>query len=150
MKVSYALRKHSIRFFGEISLRKGKYVVIKSSNTLIKIKFTDLLQLFFSFFKVKKLKKLAVALKLLTVLSCISDVFCSFYKSSTTRNHLKPENLETLFLLSALKMLIKSVTSHQAEIKYLEVISPLIFRFRHKVRSLFNTHIFKNMMNNYA
>ena len=36
------------------------------------------------------------------------------------RNHLKPENLETLFLLAALKMFIKSVTSYQAEIKYLE------------------------------
>ena len=41
-------------------------------------------------------------------------------KSSKTRKHLKPENLETLFLLSALKMPIKSVTSYQAEIKYLE------------------------------
>ena len=36
------------------------------------------------------------------------------------RNHLKPESLETLFLLSVLKMPIKSVTSYQAEIKYLE------------------------------
>ena len=42
------------------------------------------------------------------------------YKSSKKRNHLKPEKLETLFLLSALKMPNKSVTSHQAEIKYLE------------------------------
>ena len=41
------------------------------------------------------------------------------YKSSKTRIHLKPENLETLFLLSELKMHIKSVTSYQAEIKYL-------------------------------
>ena len=37
-----------------------------------------------------------------------------------SQNQLKPENLETLFLLSALKMLIKSVSSYQAEIKYLE------------------------------
>ena len=45
------------------------------------------------------------------------------YKSSKRRKHLKdfkPENLETLFQLSALKMPIKSVTSYQAEIKYLE------------------------------
>ena len=42
------------------------------------------------------------------------------YKSSKRKNHLKPENLETLFLLSALKMPIKSVTSYQAKIKYLE------------------------------
>ena len=42
------------------------------------------------------------------------------YKSSKRKNHLKPENLETLFLLSALKMPIKSVTSYQTEIKYLE------------------------------
>ena len=44
----------------------------------------------------------------------------SLYKSSNRRNHLKPENLETPFLLSALKMPIKSVTSYRAEIKYLE------------------------------
>ena len=37
------------------------------------------------------------------------------------RNHLKPENLETLFLLSALKMPIKSVTSYQAEIKWVVI-----------------------------
>ena len=52
------------------------------------------------------------------------------YKSSKTRNHLKPENLETLFLQSALKMPIKSVTSYQVEIKYLEEPNCLlIFRF---------------------
>ena len=44
----------------------------------------------------------------------------SLYKSSNRRNHLKPENLETAFLLSALKMPNKSVTTYQAEIKYLE------------------------------
>ena len=42
------------------------------------------------------------------------------YKSSKTRNYLKPDNLETLFLLSVLKMPNKSVISYQAEIKYLE------------------------------
>ena len=42
------------------------------------------------------------------------------YKSLKRRNHLKPENLETPFLRSALKMPIKSVTSYQAEIKYLD------------------------------
>ena len=42
------------------------------------------------------------------------------HKSSKRRNHLKPENLETLFLLSALKVHIKSVISNQTEIKYLE------------------------------
>ena len=41
-------------------------------------------------------------------------------KSSKTRNHLEPEHLETLFLLSALKVPIKSVSNYQAEIKYLE------------------------------
>ena len=41
------------------------------------------------------------------------------YKSSKIRKHLKPENLETLFLLSAL-MPIKSVTSYQVEIKHLK------------------------------
>ena len=44
----------------------------------------------------------------------------SLYKSSKRRNHLKPENLEKLFLLSVLKIPIQSVTSYQAEIKYLE------------------------------
>ena len=48
------------------------------------------------------------------------------YKSSKRRNHLKnkdtPENKDTLFLLSALQMPIKSVTSYQAEIKYLEEV----------------------------
>ena len=42
----------------------------------------------------------------------------SLYKSSNRRSHLKPENLETLFLLSPLKVSIKSVTGYQAEIKY--------------------------------
>ena len=42
------------------------------------------------------------------------------YKSSKRRNHLRPENLETLFLLSALKVFVSSVTSYQAEMKYLE------------------------------
>ena len=75
-----------------------------------------------------QLKKLALALKLLTVLSLNFNVFllvlfaCKnpspLYKSSETRNYLKPDNLETLFLLSALKMPNKSVISYQAEIKY--------------------------------
>ena len=37
------------------------------------------------------------------------------YKSSKRRNHLKLDNLEKFFLLSALKIPIKSVTSYQAE-----------------------------------
>ena len=49
------------------------------------------------------------------------------YKFSKTKNHLKPENLETLFLLS---MHIKSITNYQAEINTSKVPnSPLIFRF---------------------
>ena len=44
----------------------------------------------------------------------------SLYKSSKRRNALKLDNLETFVLLSALKMLIKYVTSYQAEIIYLE------------------------------
>ena len=44
------------------------------------------------------------------------------YKSSKRRNHLKPDNLEIFFLLLALKMPVKSVTSYQAEIKYLEEV----------------------------
>ena len=91
----------------------------------------------------KKLKKLAVASKFLyflTVLSlntnlfhqCFLLVFFAYkdpsplYKSSKRRNHLKPKNLETLFLLSALKVLIKSGTSYQAEIKY-TMIAPHVF-----------------------
>ena len=41
------------------------------------------------------------------------------YESLKRRNHLKPENLETLLLLLALKICVKSVTSYQAEMKYL-------------------------------
>ena len=72
---------------------------------------------------------MTVALKLFTVLSLNSYVLLvlfprkdpsPLYKSSKTRNHLKPEDLETLFLLSALKMRIKPVTSYQAEMNYLE------------------------------
>ena len=86
----------------------------------------------FLFLKDKKLKKLAVALKFLYFLTVVSlnSVFllvlfsCKdpspMYKSSKRRNHLKPENLETLFVPSALKVSIKSVTSYQAEKKYLE------------------------------
>ena len=44
----------------------------------------------------------------------------TLYKSSMRKNHLKPDNLETFFLLSALQMSIKSVTCYQVEIKYLE------------------------------
>ena len=69
-----------------------------------------------------------MALKLLTVLSLNSVFLVLFackdpsplYKSSKTSNHLKPDNLVTFFLLSALKMSIKSATNYQAEIIYLE------------------------------
>ena len=40
------------------------------------------------------------------------------YKASKRRKPLKSENLETIFLLSALKKPIKSVTSYQAEIRW--------------------------------
>ena len=53
----------------------------------------------------------------------------SLHKSSKRRNRLKPKNLETPFLLSALKIPVKSVTSYQAEITYKTRKSPLIFRF---------------------
>ena len=68
------------------------------------------------FFKDKKLKKLAVALKFLyfhTVLSLNSVFLLVLFawkdpsplnKSSKRRNHLKPDNLKTLFVLPALKM----------------------------------------------
>ena len=77
------------------------------------------------FLKDKILKKLAVTVKFLTVssLKCFLLLLfacnnpCPLCKSSKTKNHLKPENLETLFLLSALKMPIKSVNSYQAEQK---------------------------------
>ena len=39
---------------------------------------------------------------------------------SKRRNHLKPENLETLFLLSALKVPVKAISCYESEIKYLE------------------------------
>ena len=36
------------------------------------------------------------------------------------RNHLRPENLETLFLLSALKVPGKAISCYESKIKYLE------------------------------
>ena len=74
----------------------------------------------FPFFKYKKLKKFVVALKFLCLLTVLylNSVFllvlfaCKdpslLYNSSKRRKHLKPENLEILFLLSALKKPIKS------------------------------------------
>ena len=65
------------------------------------------------------------------------------YKSSKTRNHLKPENLETLFLLSALKMSIKSATSYQAEKKCLQTSnSPLIFWFCYSILIFQHSNVF--------
>ena len=49
----------------------------------------------------------------LVLFSCkVPSPFC---KSSKRKNHLKPVSLETIFLLSALKRLTKSVPSYQAE-----------------------------------
>ena len=74
----------------------------------------------FLFYKDKKLKKLVVALKylyFLTVLSLNSNFLlvlfaCKepspMYKFSKRRNHLKPEDLETLFSAINIKMPIKS------------------------------------------
>ena len=55
---------------------------------------------------------------MLVLLACKD--FSPLYKSSKTRKHLKPENLEALVLLSALEMPIKSVPNYQVEIKFLE------------------------------
>ena len=100
-----------------------------------KLSFIDFLQLLF-FSEDKKLQKMAVALKFfyffanlsltsylfyycfLLVLYGCKDLSAS-YKSSKRRNHLKPENLETLFLPSAIKVTIKSGTN-KVEMKYLE------------------------------
>ena len=104
-------------FLGNYLLEKIKYVVIESSYFCI---IKKVLVLFFK--KDKKLKKLAVALKLYTYcfkfkFECFLLVLFAFkdpplYKSSKTRNHLKPGNLGTLFLLSGLKMSIKSVIGY--------------------------------------
>ena len=53
---------------------------------------------------------------------CLFFLFYPFplYKSSKIRIHLKPENLETIFLLLALQMPIRFVTRYQAKIKDLE------------------------------
>ena len=80
-------------------------------------------------FKHKKLKKLVVALKFLfflTVLSLNSNFFllvlfaCKdpspLSKSSKRRNHLKPENLETLCYTQR----HSAITSYRAETKYLK------------------------------
>ena len=105
-------------FFVNCLLEKIKYVVIESSYFwVIKIKRS---KNWFFFLKDKKLKKLAVALKLYT--HCFKFKFEYFllaplHKSLKTMSHLKPRNSEILFLLSALKMPIKSVISYQVAIK---------------------------------
>ena len=101
-------------------------------SRVIKIKFYWFIEASLFFLKDKKLKKFAVALKLLTVLS-LNSVFllvlfaCKdtslLYKSSKTRNYLKPENLETpaISIKNAYwKLKIRNISSYQAEIKYLE------------------------------
>ena len=119
----------AFNFLVNYLLEKIKYVVIESSYFRIIKKNVNKLVLFFV--KDKKLKKLAVALKLYTYcfkfkFECILLVlFASkdpspLYKYSKTRNLLKPGNLETLFLLSALKMPIKCAIGYQVEIKCLE------------------------------
>ena len=40
--------------------------------------------------------------------------------ASKRRNYLKPENLETLFLLSALKVPVKAISCYESETKYLK------------------------------
>ena len=40
--------------------------------------------------------------------------------ASKRRNHLKPENLETLLLLSALQVSVKAISCYESEIKNLE------------------------------
>ena len=105
-------------FLANCLLEKGKYVVIQSNEN-------EDLQFYcrglsFFFLKGKTLNKLDVALNFLTILSLNSNAFCQSYLLVKIRNHLKPENLETPFLLSVLKKPIKSVNSYQAEIKYLE------------------------------
>ena len=54
------------------------------------------------------------------------------YKSSKRRKPLKPENLETMFLLSALKKPIKSVTSYQAKIRGGGQVSKILRGVAHK------------------
>ena len=120
----------ALYFFVNCLLEKENYVVIEVLQIYCNFSFFSFFSFFFFFLKDEKLKKLAVALKFLTVLSLNSNVFLlilfackdppSLYKSSKRRNHLKPENLETPFLLSALKMPIKSLTNYRAKIKYLE------------------------------
>ena len=113
----------AFNFLVNYLLEKIKYVVIESSYFRIIKKNVNKLVLFFV--KDKKLKKLAVALKLYTYcfkfkFECFLLVLFAFkdpstlYKSSKTRNHLKPGNLGALFLLSALQMPIKSVIGYQA------------------------------------
>ena len=127
--------------FWEFPYRKGKiscYWIIIFLCRVIKMKFYWFIAAFLSFFlQDKKLKKLAVALKFLYFLTVVSvnSIFfyqcfllvlfackdpSSLYKSWKRRNHLKPENLGIIFLQSALKVPIKSVTSYQADIKYSE------------------------------
>ena len=125
LKITHALCKRKIRFFWKFSFRKGKvssYWIIIFLCRVMKMKFYWFISTFIFFLKDKKLKKLGVALKFLyflIVLSLNSTVFASLfactdhslYKSSKRRNYHEPKNSETLFLLSALKMPVKSVTT---------------------------------------
>ena len=79
--------------------------------------FTDLLQLFFHFFLLffferQGIKESGCSFEVPLFPYCCKGL-SPLYKSSKRKNHLKPENLKTVFLLSALKMPIMSATSHQ-------------------------------------
>ena len=84
-KTSWKFHVHYVNtafdFLGNCLLEKRKYVAIESSYFSVEYKNKVLLiycsfSSFFFFLKDKKLKKLAVTLKLFTVLSLNSNVFC--------------------------------------------------------------------------
>ena len=127
----------TFNFLGNSLTEKGKSLVFESSYFCVD-NYVLLIYCSFSFFfwEDKKLKKLAEALKFpyfFTALRLNSNLFyycfllvlyackdlSSLYNSSKRRNYLQPDNLETLFLLSAIKVTIKSGTN-KVEMKYLE------------------------------
>ena len=127
----------TFEFLGNSLIENGKYFLLNHHIFVYRNKYeVSLIYYSFSvfFLEDKKAKKSAVALKFLYILTVLSLNYTltyqgfllvlfacvnpfPFYKSSKRRNHLKPENFETLFLLSALKVSIKYVTSYQAEMK---------------------------------
>ena len=90
------------------------------------MKFYWFIAAFLIFFERQEIKEFGCSFEALLIPYCFRFKFWCFLLVLLASKDPSPlykcidKNLETLFLLSALKMLIKSATSYQAEIKCLE------------------------------